>query len=131
MSRVQVADPPQLVVVVEDDLPTLKAIGRVLRAGGFETATYSSAEAFLAFPPDRAAACLLLDVQLGGMSGLDLQRELKARGSKVPVIVMTAFDDGCTRDEARRIGCAGYLDKVGEIDGLLNLIRSFGGVNGQ
>jgi FixJ family two-component response regulator len=122
--RVAVHHASPLVAVVEDDAATLKALGRVLRAGGFDTATYSSAEAFLASPPARVPACLLLDVQLGGMSGLDLQRELKARGSTVPVIVMTAFDDGHARHEARRIGCAGYLDKVGEIDGLLNLIRS-------
>src|SRR5262245_35798775 len=119
------ATPPPLVVVVEDDLATLKAIGRVLRAGGFEAATYRCAEDYLASPPPRAPACMLLDVQLEGMSGLDLQRELNARGSTVPVIVMTAFDNRRVRDEARRMGCAGYLDKVADIDFLLKMIRSF------
>src|SRR5262245_56342334 len=113
-----------LIVVVEDDLATLRALGRVLRAGGFEPATYSSAEAFLAAPPERRPACLLLDIQLGGMSGLQLQRELKARGSTVPVVVMTAFDEQRLRDEAYENGCAGYLDKVADIDELLMLIRS-------
>jgi FixJ family two-component response regulator len=114
-----------LVVVVEDDPATLKALGRVLRAGGFDTATYSSAEAFLDAPPARAPACLLLDNHLGGMSGLDLQRNLRARGSTVPVIVMTAVDDRRIRNEAYRIGCAGCLDKGDDIDVLLKLLRSF------
>jgi FixJ family two-component response regulator len=118
-------DASPLVAVVEDDPATLKALGRVLRAGGFDIASYSSAEAFLASPPARIPACLLLDVQLGGMSGLALQRELKARGSTIPVIVMSAFDDDKARHEAHRIGCAGYLDKVGDIDALLRLLRSF------
>ena len=119
------APPVPLIVVVEDDLPTLKALGRVLRAAGFETATYSSAEDYLAAPPVRDAHCLLLDIHLGGMSGLDLQRHLRAHGSDLPVIVMTAFDDAYVRDEATRIGCAGYLDKAADIDVLLSLIRSF------
>jgi FixJ family two-component response regulator len=114
-----------LVVVVEDDPATLKALGRVLRAGGFDTATYSSAEAFLDSPPARRPACLLLDNQLGGMSGLDLQRDLRARGSTVPVIVMTAFDARSLRQEAYRSGCAGCVDKTDDIDVLLNLLRSF------
>ena len=119
------AMPAPLIVVVEDDLPTLKALGRVLRAAGFDTAMYSSAEAYLASPPVRNAHCLLLDIHLGGMSGLDLQRHLRAHGSRLPVIVMTAFDDERVRDEANRMGCAGYLDKAADIDVLLGLIRSF------
>jgi FixJ family two-component response regulator len=118
-------DSRPLIVVVEDDLATLKALGRVLRAIGFEAATYSSAEDFLESPPARRPACLVLDIQLGGMSGLQLQRELNARGSTVPVVVMTAFDDERIRDEAYENGCAGYLDKVADIDELLVLIRSF------
>jgi FixJ family two-component response regulator len=114
-----------LVVVVEDDPATLKALGRVLRAGGFEPASYSSAEAFLQSPPARAPACLLVDVQLGGMSGLELQRRLRTSGSTTPVIVMTAFDDQRVRDEAYRIGCAGCVDKTDDIDVLLKMLRSF------
>jgi FixJ family two-component response regulator len=114
-----------LVVVVEDDSATLKALCRVLRAGGFEPAPYGSAEEFLASSPVRIPACLLVDIHLEGMSGLELHRELQARGSTVPVVVMTAFDDDRIRYEAQRIGCAGYLDKVADIGGLLELIRSF------
>jgi DNA-binding NarL/FixJ family response regulator len=67
---------------------------------------------------------MVLDIQLGGMSGLELQRKLKASGSRVPVIVMTAFDDVHIREEAIRIGCLGYLDKAADLDVLVDLIRS-------
>jgi FixJ family two-component response regulator len=113
-----------LVVVVDDDDAVLKALGRVLRAAGFDTATYSSAEAFLTAPPARRAHCLLLDVQLGGMSGLDLQRHLRAHGSTLPVIILTAFDDDAVRAEACAAGCAGYFDKQTDVDVLLRLIKS-------
>src|SRR5262245_135435 len=99
-----------LVVVVDDDPAVLKALGRVLRAAGFETATYSSAEDYLTAPPSRAAHCLVLDVQLGGISGLDLQRHLRARGSTLPVIILTAYDDDTIRRAAWTAGCAGYFD---------------------
>ena len=113
-----------LIVIVEDDAATLKALGRALRAAGFETAGYASAEAFLASPPANGPHCMVVDIQLGGMSGLELQRKLKASGSQVPVIVMTAFDDVQIREEATRIGCLGYLDKAADLEVLVGLIRS-------
>jgi FixJ family two-component response regulator len=113
-----------LVVVVDDDLGVLKAFGRVLRAAGFDAATYSSAEEFLTAPPPRRVHCLVLDVQLGGMSGLDLQRHLRAHGSPLPIIIVTAFDDDEVRGEARAAGCAGYFDKQTDVDVLLDLIKS-------
>jgi FixJ family two-component response regulator len=113
-----------LIVIVEDDAATLKALGRALRAAGFETSGYASAEAFLASQPAHGAHCMIVDIQLGGMSGLDLQRKLKAHGSQVPIIVMTAFDDVHIREEASRIGCLAYLDKATDLDVLVNLIRS-------
>jgi FixJ family two-component response regulator len=96
----------------------------VLRAGGFDTLIYSSAEDFLESPPPRVPKCLLLDLQLGGMSGFELHRELRSRGSRVPVIVMTAFDDVHLREKASRIGCAGYLDKLSDVAGLFAILAS-------
>ena len=120
--RIHMATPAPLIVVVEDDLPTLKALGRVLRAAGFETATYSSAEDYLASPPVEMAHCFLLDIHLGGMSGLDLQRHLSAHGSHLPVIVMTAFDDAHVRDEANENGVRRLSGQGTDIDVLLSLI---------
>ena len=87
-----------LVVVVEDDPASQKTVARLLRAGGFDAAIYSSAEDFLASPPQGVPVGLLLYVHLGGMSGLDLQRRLRNEGSTVPVIIITAFDDARSRE---------------------------------
>ncbi len=115
----------RLIAVVDDDAELRTAVGRVLRAGGFDAVLYGSAEQFLASRPDGPLHCLVVDVRLGGMSGLDLQRQLRAEGSTVPIVVMTAFETARLRDEAYRLGCAGVLDKQADIDELLSLIRSF------
>ena len=111
------------VAVVEDDAGLLVALDRALRAAGFATAAFRSAEDYLAAPP-AGAHCLVLDHHLRGMSGLDLQRYLRARGSVLPTILMTAFDDAGARHEAERLGCAGYLHKEADLDVLVRLIRS-------
>jgi FixJ family two-component response regulator len=116
--------PLPIVAIVDDDLPTLKALGRLLRASHFEPVSYASAEAFLASPPAGPPVCLVLDVQLGGMSGLDLQRHLNAAGSILPVIVVTGFEDRLAREEACRLGCVAFLHKDSGADTLLGIIRS-------
>ena len=115
----------RLIAVVDDDAELRTAVGRVLLAGGFDAVLYGSAEQFLASPPEGRLHCLVVDVKLGGMSGLDLQRQLRAAGSTVPIVVMTAFETARLKDEAYRLGCAGVLDKQADIDELLTLIRSF------
>jgi FixJ family two-component response regulator len=112
-----------LVVVVEDDPASQKTLARVLRAGGYEAAIYGSAEEFLSSPPHASAIGLLLDVHLGGMSGLDLQRQLRNEGSTIPVIILTAFDDARSREQAERLGCVAYLRKPCEAETILALLR--------
>jgi FixJ family two-component response regulator len=111
-----------LVVVIEDDLASQRTLARVLRTGGYEAITYSSAEEFLFSPPDASPIGLLLDVHLGGMSGLDLQRRLRHEGSKLPVIIITAFDDARSREQAERLGCVAYLRKPCEAETILALL---------
>jgi FixJ family two-component response regulator len=113
-----------LVVVVEDDPGSRKTLARVLRAGGYEAAIYTSAEEFLSSPPESAPLGLLLDLHLGGMSGLDLQRRLRNGGSTVPVIIITAFDDSRIRAQAERLGCVAYLRKPCEAKTILALLSS-------
>ena len=111
-----------LVVVIEDDLASQKTLARVLRAGGFDAATYASAEDYLSSPPKSEPIGLLLDVHLGGMSGLDLQRRLKSEGSTLPVIIITAFDDARSREQAERLGCVAYLRKPCDAETILAVL---------
>jgi FixJ family two-component response regulator len=112
------------VVVVEDDPALRTAVGRLLQAGGFAPVSFGSAEEFLAANFRGDPICFVLDIQLGGMSGLELQRLLRIGGSPVPVIIMTAFDERQYRDEAARNGCLAYLLKESDADVLLNLLKS-------
>jgi FixJ family two-component response regulator len=100
-----------VVIVVDDDPGFLKSAARLLSVHGFDTRTFSSAEALLGSDAARAATCMLLDIHLGGISGIELQRRLAAAGSKCPIIFMTAIDDDATRKEAMDAGCIAYLKK--------------------
>jgi FixJ family two-component response regulator len=112
-----------LVAVVEDDPASQKTLARVLRAGGYEAALYASAEEFISSPPQSSPIGLLLDVHLSGMSGLDLQRRLRSEGSTIPVIIITAFDDARSREQAESAGCVAYLRKPCEAETILMLLR--------
>jgi FixJ family two-component response regulator len=98
------------IAVVEDDVSLARSFERLLRASGFDVRLHASAEDFLIAeppPPD----CLVLDIHLGGMSGLELQRQLHVAGNSIPVIFVTANDTPAGRKEAERSGCAAYLLK--------------------
>ncbi len=99
------------VAVVDDDDSFSRAIGRLLRASGIESSVYSSAEAFLHDIMRTPADCLVLDIQLGGMSGLDLSRQLTAQGTTTPVIFVTAHDEPEFYEEAWQAGCSAYFRK--------------------
>ncbi len=85
----------KVVAIVDDDPSMLRATKDLLDAQGFLTAVFPSAEEFLASKLGPEADYLLLDIHLAGMSGIELQRQLKASHSTVPVIFMTALDDEC------------------------------------
>ena len=118
---------PALVAVVEDDAPTRLAIGRLLRARGFEPALFHSAEEFIEAPPGRSPLCLILDVNLGGMSGIDLQRHLRQRGSALPIIVTTGRREESIRDRAEATGCTAFLWKPFTATTLFALIDTIAG----
>jgi FixJ family two-component response regulator len=108
--------------MVEDDPTSQKALARVLRTGGYEAAVYSSAEEFLSTPPPSSPIGLLLDLQLGGMSGLELQRRLNAKESTIPVIIITALEDEQNRERAKRQRCLTYLWRPCEAQTILALL---------
>src|SRR6186997_1291839 len=104
--------PHTYVAVVDDDQSVLRSFARLLRAAGIQPVTYSSAEAFLADTKRPQFDCMVFDVQLGGMSGIELAKTLAAPGrARTPVIYITAHDDPETRASAEASGCAAYFRK--------------------
>jgi FixJ family two-component response regulator len=103
--------PGKLVAVVDDDPNMLKAVSRLLRIYGFDPEVFTSAEAFLDSGTAEKASCFVIDIHLGGISGIELRRRLAASDFTQPVIFMTAADDETTRQEALAAGCVAYLRK--------------------
>lgn len=109
--------------IVEDDESARRSLGRLLRAAGMQPIGYASGEEFLADAQQPPFACLVLDVQLLGMSGLDLQRQLAAAGVTTPVFFITAQDDPQVREQAMAAGCLGFFRKTDAGSALLDAIR--------
>jgi FixJ family two-component response regulator len=100
-----------VVAIVDDQPSVLVGLKRLLNEFGFATEAFGSAEDFLSRAGASSLDCLVLDIHLGGMSGLELRRRLAAAGSQVPVIFITANDDDATRRAAADAGCAAFLGK--------------------
>jgi FixJ family two-component response regulator len=101
----------KVVAVVEDDPMIREAIADLLRSLGVASEVFASAEAFLDTGAAREFDCILLDIHLGGMSGFELHRQLKAACSTFPVIFMTGSADEAMREQALSSGCVAYLRK--------------------
>lgn len=112
-----------IIAVVDDDEAVRAALDNLLRSLGLEVATFVSAEAFLASPICAGAACLIADVQMSGMSGLDMQRRLRIKGNRMPVILMTAFPLDHVRERAVADGALGFLAKPFESSALIDCIE--------
>ena len=109
--------------VVDDDESLLRAVARLLSAAGMQAITYASAEEFRADVQHPPFDCLVLDVQLPGMSGLELRDQLAAEGIATPVLFMTAHDDPRTRETAMAGRCAGFFSKTEAGSRLIDAIR--------
>jgi FixJ family two-component response regulator len=112
-----------VVALIEDDQSVLDAIGCLLRAHGYCVEGYTSAEAFLSRGSKTELACLVLDIKLRGMSGIELQHHLRAGGSKLPIVIITADDDERTRRRTKDAGCTAYVRKPFLVEPLICAIR--------
>ena len=101
----------RVVLVVEDYESMRDAIGRLLRAAGLECIAFPSAEALLEHGPGDGGVCVVSDLKMPGMTGLELLSELAKRSGFPPVVLMTAHDAPGIKEEAIRRGAAGYLAK--------------------
>jgi FixJ family two-component response regulator len=115
---------PTYVAVVDDDESVCRSFARLLRAAGIQPITYSSAEAFLADTKRPQFDCLVFDIQLGGMSGIELAHAISSSAiHRAPIIYITAHEDPETRASAERTGCAAYFRKSGSGADVLESIR--------
>ena len=111
------------VFVVDDDRAVLKALNLLIGSVGLDVQTFPSAEAFLAHNlPDRPS-CLVLDVRMPGLSGLDLQEELNRAGQRIPIIFMTGHADVGMRVRALKAGAVDFLQKPFQDQKLLDAIH--------
>lgn|SRR5262245_46437737 len=99
------------IAIVDDDASVLKALSRLLGARSFAPETYPSARAFLESLSSGQPACLIVDLQMPEMTGLELQRHLTSNGIHIPTIVITAHNDACSRERCTSAGAIEYLLK--------------------
>jgi FixJ family two-component response regulator len=111
-----------LISVVDDDDSVRESLGGLIRSVGFAVKVFASAEEFLNSDHLRNTDCLILDVRMPGMNGLDLQRQLAASYCKIPVIFITAHGDEEVRSRALNGGAVDYLLKPFSEEALLNAI---------
>lgn len=118
-------EPAKLIVaVVENDQAMLKALGRLLRASGYAAQLYPSAEGYLQRTETTAVACLILDIDLGGLSGIELQQMLVGSGLAPPIVFVTSHAEDRFEAAAQQLGCLAYLRKPFASADLLRALES-------
>ena len=113
-----------VVAIVDDEKIVRRAIGRLVMSAGLKSEDYPSAEEFLEVYPHRNPDCLILDLRLPGMSGLELQQRMAADHNQTPIIFVSAHDDPEVRAQALRGGAVAFFAKPFQDDALLEAIRS-------
>ena len=113
-----------LISIVDDDDSLRNSLNNLIRSVGFRAQGFSSAEAFLNSNQLRDTSCLILDVRMPGMSGLDLQRQLVATNCEIPIIFITSHGDDNARTQALETGAVDFLYKPFREEALLNAIHT-------
>jgi FixJ family two-component response regulator len=111
-----------MVYVVDDGESVRTAFARLLRSANLAVETFSSADEFLNKPKQKENACILVDMRMPGSTGFDLQQALLEHGIPLPVIVISASDDGQIREHARQLGAVAFFRKPVDDQALLDAI---------
>ena len=114
----------ELVAIVDDDHSIRTAVQDLLEAVGLPVQGFASAEEFLRSGKQRVTACLIVDIRMPGMSGLELQEKLNAEGCRIPTIFITAHGDAKMRAQALRAGAAEFLTKPFDDEVLIESVRA-------
>jgi FixJ family two-component response regulator len=112
------------VSIVDDDQSVREATRCLLRSLGYAATTYASAEEFLAGPGSAQSDCLITDVHMPGLSGVELQQRLRALGINLPVIFITAYPNARTRAQVLEAGALAYLSKPYSEDKLIDCLET-------
>ena len=112
-----------MIAIIDDDESMRDSLGDLIEAGGFEAYRFRSAKAFLESDLGSRAACLIIDIRMPKMSGLELQATLKQEGCNVPIIFITAYDDTEIRAQAIKAGAVEFLAKPFDHQLLLKTLR--------
>jgi len=113
-----------IVFVVDDDVSVRRSTERLLRSAGLKVQTFTSAREFLMSPRPEGPACLVLDVRMPGLSGMDLQRELTQSGINIPIIFVTGHGDIPMSVRAMKAGAVEFLTKPFRTRGLLDAVHA-------
>jgi FixJ family two-component response regulator len=114
----------KLVAIVDDDDSVRSALHGLLKAVGLPTLTFASAEEFLRSSQQHRTACLIVDIRMPGLSGLELQAKLNAEHCRIPIIFITAHGDAQMRMQALRAGAVEFLTKPFDDEALLKTVRA-------
>jgi len=111
------------IYLVDDDESVRNALKMLFISSGMEVETFEVAEDLLQHQLREKKSCLISDIKLRGLSGIELQQNLAKSGSKIPIIFLTAFDTNEIRQQAKQAGAAGYLRKPVDDQALLDTIH--------
>lgn len=120
-----------MITIIDDDEAVRLATESLVRSLGLGASAFSSAEAFLSSPERHRTACVISDVQMPGLSGIDLQARLLSEGDTLPLIFITAFPEERLRSQASAAGAIGFLAKPFEGDAMIQCIDEALRVTGQ
>lgn len=115
---------PHLVSVIDDDASLRRSVMNLLQSVGFVVETFASAESFLRDAKPEGTSCLILDVRLDGMSGLELLSSLRAHGLRIPAVVLTVYSDRNTRQDALDRGAIAFMAKPFRAEALIDTVCS-------
>lgn len=115
---------PYLVSIVDNDKGVRDALGNLLQSAGLNVERFASAEEYVDSRRTNKKSCLILDVHLPRMNGLELQRRLSDRADPVPIIFITAHGDDSVREKALRAGAVGFFHKPFDSEALLEAVHS-------
>ena len=115
---------PNLIAIIDDDKSVRNSVRTLLRSAGYQVATFESAEAFLESGAAAETGCLILDVRMPGIGGLELQVRLKEGNTQVPIVFITAHDDGSLRQQVIQAGAVDMLHKPFAPNALLSTVQA-------